>query len=496
MKRNLITLVFIIISFGIFAQSSTYPPTLNIPANAAVKQMPNVLFQWGPVPGAVKYKVQADTDSLFSNPQRLTTVYAAINANELLFGEKYYWRVKALSTTDSSEWSDFNYFSTIDTVKVLKPTNNSLKQKVSCFMKWNAITGITSYEYEVDTNLNFSSPLYNMASFAAASTYGYSVQLAIGKTYFMRMRAKHSQGVSSWCNPIQFRTMDTMLLKRPLNDTVAKHPVTSLQWKQIGSTNYDYSISTDTNFSIETIYPVDTNSFVYMQTDSIVKINTDTLMFNTKYFWRVRARNDVDTSKWTDSWKFKTIQYVNTLKPVNDSTGVSTVAKFMWQKMNGVLSYLLEVDTNIAFANPKSFTFAGSLTQFQIPTTSALLNQQNYYWRMKAINHIDTSDWSPTKHFNTGQGTGIEKVVSGSQVNIYPNPAKDYIFIEINNETLGNAGVSVMNMVGQEVIHESIDLTSGITTKQLNTSRLSNGIYFIKVNNNGNIITRKVVIDK
>ena len=496
MKRNLITLVLIIISFGIFAQTSTYPPSLTAPVNGAVKQMPDALFQWGPVPGAMKYKVQADTDSLFSNPQKISTIYGAVKATELLFGQKYYWRVKAISVSDSSAWSNVGYFYTIDTVKVLKPTNGSLKQKVSCFMKWNAITGITKYEYEVDTNLSFSSPLYNIDTFASTATYGYSFQLAIGKTYFMRMRAVHSLGVSSWCNPIQFKTKDTTVLKRPLNDTVAKHPVTSLQWKQIGTTNYDYSISTDTNFTVETIYPVDTNSFVYMQTDSIVKIYTDTLMFNTKYFCRVRARNSIDTSKWTDSWKFTTIQYINALKPVNDSTGVSTTAIFTWQKTAGVRKYIIEVDTNTAFLTPKTFSCGGSLTQYQIPVAQQLQVLKSYYWRIKAINLIDTSDWSPVKHFTTGQGSGVEKIATTNQVNIYPNPAKNYFYIELNSDTEGAAKISVLNMVGQEVISENMQLLNGNNIKQLNTSLLSNGVYFIKVNNNGNIITRKMVIDK
>jgi hypothetical protein len=496
MKRNLITLVLIIISFGIFAQSSTYAPSLTAPVNGAVKQMPNVLLQWGPVPGAMTYKVQADTDSLFSGPQKIATIYAATKATELFFGKKYFWRVKAIGISDSSAWSSVGNFYTIDTVKVLKPTNGSLKQKVSCFMKWNAITGLTDYEYEVDTNLSFSSPLYNMGSFSGISTYGYSFQLAIGKTYYLRMRAKHSMDVSSWCNPIQFRTKDTTILKRPLNDTIAKHPVTSLQWKQIGSTHYDYSISTDTNFTAEIIYPVDSNSFVYMQTDSIVKIYTDTLQFNTKYFWRVRARNSIDTSKWTDSWKFTTIQYIKTLKPVNDSVGVSTVAKFEWQKTAGIRKYILEVDTSIAFLTPKTFTCGGSLVQYQIPLAQQLQNLKSYYWRMKAINSVDTSDWSPVKHFTTGQGTSVEKNTINNQVNIYPNPARDYLFIEINNDAEGTARISVLNMVGQEVVSESMQLGAGNNLKQINTSLLSNGVYFIKINNNGSIITRKMVIDK
>jgi hypothetical protein len=287
-----------------------------------------------------------------------------------------------------------------------------------------------------------------------------------------------------------------MILKRPSYDTIAKHPVTGLQWKQIGSSNYNYSISTDSNFATEVIHFVDTASFYNSVSDSVVKIYTDTLMFNTKYFWRVRAFNLIDTSNSTDTWKYTTIQYVNTLKPANDTTGVTTLTKFIWQKMNGVYRYNLEVDTNTAFANPRSYTFGGNLTQFTIPLTHPLKGMQSYYWRMKAINKLDTSDWSPVKHFTTGSPVGIEKINSGSQVNIYPNPAKNYLNIEINNETNGVASISIMNIVGQVVIIENIDLNSGLTVKQLNTAGLSNGIYFIKVTNNGNIITRKVVIDK
>ncbi|MBC3844800.1 T9SS type A sorting domain-containing protein [Winogradskyella echinorum] len=70
---------------------------------------------------------------------------------------------------------------------------------------------------------------------------------------------------------------------------------------------------------------------------------------------------------------------------------------------------------------------------------------------------------------------------------IYPNPAKDYITIESNVQI---SSVQVHDILGKKVISQN-----EITNNRLDVSSLNNGVYFIKVNANGNTITKKIIIE-
>jgi len=90
-------------------------PALISPAIGAtdVPMMPT--FQWSPVPGASSYRLQADTDPLFTSPilsvsDLTTTTYHATTA--LPGGACVFWRVNAVNVCDAGDWSDVGHFET------------------------------------------------------------------------------------------------------------------------------------------------------------------------------------------------------------------------------------------------------------------------------------------------------------------------------------------------------------------------------------------------
>ncbi len=76
-----------------------------------------------------------------------------------------------------------------------------------------------------------------------------------------------------------------------------------------------------------------------------------------------------------------------------------------------------------------------------------------------------------------------------SKLNVFPNPADDLLTIEgINLQT---ANISMINIFGQKVfINQSIQTDYTL----IDCSDLSTGIYFISIEINGQVETRKVVI--
>lgn len=93
------------------------------------------------------------------------------------------------------------------------------------------------------------------------------------------------------------------------------------------------------------------------------------------------------------------------------------------------------------------------------------------------------------------QGWGVNvNNTTADLLNIYPNPTSNQLFIDLGITNVNsNNSISVVDMTGKEVIFENNVNLDG--TYEINTSELSKGIYFLKVNNGSSVITKKFVIE-
>ena len=66
-------------------------------------------------------------------------------------------------------------------------------------------------------------------------------------------------------------------------------------------------------------------------------------------------------------------------------------------------------------------------------------------------------------------------------VNIYPNPAVDYIEVDIKEFAGSNVTMTLYNQIGVPVISRSIDKTNAGTTEHFDLSLLNNGQYMLRV---------------
>ncbi len=84
----------------------------------------------------------------------------------------------------------------------------------------------------------------------------------------------------------------------------------------------------------------------------------------------------------------------------------------------------------------------------------------------------------------------LENVSDGSDVIVFPNPAKDYINIEFVNSKFTNSKIQVSDISGKEYFN--IDMKS--ESQKINIENLVSGVYFVKItNNNGTNKTVKFV---
>jgi len=74
-----------------------------------------------------------------------------------------------------------------------------------------------------------------------------------------------------------------------------------------------------------------------------------------------------------------------------------------------------------------------------------------------------------------------------SNFKVYPNPASDFVTIETNNVEI--SAVKIYDILGKNVLKQN-----ELTNNRLDVSNLRNGIYFLKIESNGNSITKKLII--
>ena len=81
----------------------------------------------------------------------------------------------------------------------------------------------------------------------------------------------------------------------------------------------------------------------------------------------------------------------------------------------------------------------------------------------------------------------------GLGIKVYPNPATSYINIETKTRTKTRTKyvLTLRNIEGQEVAKEKVEFTN---VYKLDLTNLTNGIYFLSLQNDKENYVRKVVI--
>ena len=78
-------------------------------------------------------------------------------------------------------------------------------------------------------------------------------------------------------------------------------------------------------------------------------------------------------------------------------------------------------------------------------------------------------------------GIFANNLVSSVALDIYPNPVHNQAVIALEVNKNSNAKMSIINMLGQTILEENINLRQGKNTFNLNVSDLKNAAYFLQI---------------
>ena len=71
---------------------------------------------------------------------------------------------------------------------------------------------------------------------------------------------------------------------------------------------------------------------------------------------------------------------------------------------------------------------------------------------------------------------------------IYPNPAKDFLVVETDNNL---SNIKLIDVMGKILLNQSFTKTTRIETKSF-----KDGVYFLKIENGKNVVIKKIIITK
>ncbi|MCG3158744.1 MAG: hypothetical protein DKINENOH_05388 [bacterium] len=296
--------------FITLADDSTVPRLLS-PNDKSKLNDRTLTFTWKEIAGTFEYEIQVDDYSSFSSPiidqgQLTSAMYAPINS---LSDNTYYWRVRATSDTGIwSTWSNTWEF-TIDTQgpyapSLYSPTPGEVLNSLPTF-DWGESTGASGYHIQIDDNVGFAKPEINDSSLVNSS---YTPLSSLSdRTYYWRVRAKDD--VQNWGNWSTSRNFvvddippDAPILQSP-KDSAAfwEEEKIVFRWSaQGGNTEYEVQIHGNSDFSSPTIKRNTSTNELTLASNSLSEM---------PYFWRVRAKDQVQWGEWTSPKEFEVLPY-------------------------------------------------------------------------------------------------------------------------------------------------------------------------------------------
>jgi hypothetical protein len=88
--------------------------------------------------------------------------------------------------------------------------------------------------------------------------------------------------------------------------------------------------------------------------------------------------------------------------------------------------------------------------------------------------------------------TALKENVASNSVSVYPNPTNGILSVKIDNLQLNNATIKVINLSGQTVYANTLRTFANATTS-IDLSNQSNGVYFVQIVSDKQVITKRVI---
>jgi len=179
-------------------------------------------------------------------------------------------------------------------------------------------------------------------------------------------------------------------------------------------------------------------------------------------------------------------------KPVGTLTTASAVLNWSGENLNPFSAYTIQYRV---LGGP-SFLQITNVPACVVANCSYTLNglapNTTYEWRIRN-NCFGTTGSLQT--FTTPASKMDESSVATGLV-VFPNPARDFVNIQLTDVTDNSLNIVVVDMMGREVVNTKVDTQDGTLQYTLPLADLTAGLYIVKVNGEAFSQTKNIVVTK
>jgi transposase-like protein len=376
-------------------------PALKLPAQNATGVAVSTSLTWSASVGATSYHVQLSADSTFAtvllDDSTVTDTSQAVGP--LANNSGYFWRVNAKNSAGTSAYSPTRNFTTNSLAPavptLISPAQNAINVPVSTSLTWHASAGATSYQVQLTADSTFATLLINDSTVTDTSRV---VGLVNSTRYYWRVSAQNSSDISAYSSIRTFFTAPLTpaapALIAPAQNALNVPVSTTLIWNASNrAVSYRVQLSADSTFA--TMLVNDSTA-----TDTTRAVGP--LANNTRYYWRVNAKNAGGTSNFSQRRTFVTIvtpPAVPVLRsPTPNAVDVSISAVLTWSPSARAVTYRVQLSADSTFAT----TLVNDSTLADTSrAVGPLANNTMYFWRVNSKNAAGTSAFSAMRRFTT-----------------------------------------------------------------------------------------------
>lgn len=167
-----------------------------------------------------------------------------------------------------------------------------------------------------------------------------------------------------------------------------------------------------------------------------------------------------------------------------------------WQHSENATGYLIEISTIPGFSN-SPFNYISSTNSF---TATDLEPSKNYFWRVTPYNdNFTCASPSSRGRFKTGLSTSTKNIETVNNWSIFPNPTTpdQGMTLSIEATSFFEADLKIYSITGQLLKEQrGISFAQGMNQEQVDIADISEGIYFLFLENETGVLNQKIVISK
>lgn len=427
LKRLLVASVTLGASLAHGINSTAIAPVLSTPANNAVDVALQPTLTWTyPIPDIVTaFHLQISdnanfTDTLFADSTTLNGSARQLTVGPLVRGRKYYWRMKAITPTLTSVWTQAS-FTTLPGAPVLVSLP-AVDDSVSPLFQWydtNAAADAAEFKYQLEVSTDASFPSSYPAPYymedvvtsntqpAQASPLEFRLGPLLPSTVYHWRVKRTSPGGSEYSPTESFTTQappaSQLVWLSPADGAAATGIAPILKWEDdspFPSAKFHLMVAKDNSFPAQppTESPASPYVFNNIVTGTQQVLN---LEYEKIYYWKlfVPLAEGGDGSFLTGSFfTGKEPPGKLTLKaPADGATGVLPDQVFGWKAIDRGEQYRIQAAFDYQFTTGfKEMVVSDSQGVF-----AGLDRDKFFYWRARAENSGGQGEWSDVRVFHT-----------------------------------------------------------------------------------------------